>query len=166
MLGDGCDHFFQGHAADTAAEVKDGQPIGLLTFLQEKLLKRLAQALDFQLSFNSESDPLVSVNAIRQSIDLVARLAPLENVSMTQARNPRCPQRERIVKVWVLPKGQGGPMRAAMTPTNARQARETDEQAQAGIDMILNGHGMVLQGNERVERAQGCNPPGRLRQPV
>ena len=108
------------------------------------VLKRLAESLNFQLSFESDSDPLVSVDALRPPIDLVARLAPLENVSMTQDRNPRCPQRDRIVKVWVLPTGRGSVMRTAITPPNARPAQETDEQArraQAGIDMYLKGHG-------------------------
>ena len=108
------------------------------------VLMRLAQALDFQLSFDSDSNPLVNVDAVRPPIDLVARLAPLENVSMTQARNPRCPQREHIVKVWVLPTGQGSVMRNAMTPPNARPAQETDEQArraQAGIELYLKAHG-------------------------
>jgi hypothetical protein len=108
------------------------------------VLKRLATSLNFQLSFESDSDPLVSVDALRPPIDLVARLAPLENVSMTQARNPRCPQRERIVKVWVLPTGRGS-VSTAMTPPNARPAQETDEQArraQAGIDMYLKSHGL------------------------
>jgi hypothetical protein len=70
------------------------------------VLKQLAQTLDFQLSFESENDPLVSINANREPSELVAALAPSENISLAQARNPRCPNRERIVKVWVLPKGQ------------------------------------------------------------
>jgi hypothetical protein len=109
------------------------------------VLKGLAKALDFQLSFEADSDPLVSVDAIRQPIDLVSRLAPLENVSMIKARNPRCSQHERIVKVWVLPKGQGSVVRTATTPPNARQIPEDDEparRAQAGFDMILNAHGV------------------------
>jgi hypothetical protein len=107
------------------------------------VLKQLAKALDFQLKFESDSDPLVSVDAARPPIDLVSRLAPLENVSMTKAQNPRCPQRERIVAVWVLPKGQG--TRTAMTPPDSRRVAENDEQArqtQAGIDMVLNAHGI------------------------
>jgi hypothetical protein len=76
------------------------------------VLKRLAQALDFQLSFDSEDDPLVSITANREPSELVAALAPSENISVAQARNPRCPNRERIVKVWVLPKGQRNVARA------------------------------------------------------
>jgi hypothetical protein len=109
------------------------------------VLKRLAKSLDFQLSFESDSDPLVSIDTVRPPIDLLSRLAPLENVSIAKAQNPRCPQRERIVKIWVLPKGQGSVVRTAMTPPNGRQVPEADEQArraQAGADMILNAHGI------------------------
>jgi len=109
------------------------------------VLKRLAKSLDFQLSFESDSDPLVSIDTVRPPIDLLSRLAPLENVSIAKAQNPRCPQRERIVKIWVLPKGQGSPLRAAITADAARQAREADEQTrqtQAGIDLILSSHGV------------------------
>ena len=83
------------------------------------VLKRLAQTLDFKLSFESENDPLVSINANREASELVAILAPSENISLTQARNPRCPNRERIVKVWVLPKGQRNVARVTTTPQTA-----------------------------------------------
>ena len=105
-------------------------------------LKRLAQALDFQLSFDSDSNPLVSVDVVRPPIELVAGLAPLENVSMAHTRDPRCPQRERIVNVWVLPSGPGNPMRVVSASQQAQPAQE--EQArkeQEGIDLVLNSHG-------------------------
>ena len=74
-----------------------------------EILARLSRALDFQLSFESDSDPVVSIDAIRQPADLVARLASLENVSMTQAQSPRCPDRQRIVRLWVLRRGAANP---------------------------------------------------------
>ena len=111
------------------------------------VLKRLARTLDFQLSFESESDPLVNFNATRQPIDLVARLAPLENVSMAKARDPRCPNRERILKVWVLPKGQDkSALRATAPPPQTRPVQDATERArQAGIDQILQSHGLPPQ---------------------
>jgi hypothetical protein len=68
------------------------------------ILKRLAQALDFQLSFESESDPLISVDATMQPGDFLARLAPDANFSATQVSDPRCPHQKRILKLWVLPR--------------------------------------------------------------
>jgi hypothetical protein len=106
------------------------------------VLKRLAKALDFQLSFDSDSNPLVSVDLVRPPIDLVAGLAPLENVSMTQTRDPRCPQRERIVNVWVLPSGQGSQMRVVSASRQAQQAQEEQlRKEQEGIDLFLKSHG-------------------------
>jgi hypothetical protein len=106
------------------------------------VLKRLAKALDFQLSFDSDSNPLVSVDVVRPPIELVAGLAPLENVSMMQTRDPRCPQRERIVNVWVLPSGQGSPMRVVSASQQAQQAQEEQSRKeQEGIDLFLQSHG-------------------------
>jgi len=109
-----------------------------------EVLKRLAKSLDFQLSFESDSDPLVSIEAVRPPIDLLSRVASPQNVSIAKAQNPRCPQYERIVKVWVLPNGQGAVVRTATAAPDARQAQGTDEarRAQAGIDMILSAHGI------------------------
>jgi hypothetical protein len=108
------------------------------------VLKRLAHALDFELSFEAESDPVVSVNAVREPVNLLALLAPAENVSLTQARDVRCPDRERIVKVWVLPKGRKSPAGAAITQpvVPANDAAEQARKAQEGIDMILKSHGI------------------------
>ncbi|HEY3178210.1 MAG TPA: hypothetical protein VGL25_04960 [Casimicrobiaceae bacterium] len=108
------------------------------------VLKRLAQTLDFQLSFEAESDPVVSVSASRDPIELLTVLAPSENISVTQARNPRCPYRDRIIKVWVLPKGQKTATRAPATqaPPNADTAAEQAKKAQQGADMILRSHGI------------------------
>ena len=109
------------------------------------VLKRLAQALDFQLSFESESDPVVNVDAELQPADFVARLAPYENISTIQTHDPRCSHQTRILKLWVLSKGGGNPSRPAVLPTQARPVQETAEQArqaQEGIDMYLKSHGL------------------------
>jgi hypothetical protein len=109
------------------------------------VLKRLAQTLDFQLRFESENDPLVSIDTARQPNDLVVRLAPTENVSMTQARDPLCPDRQRILQVWVLPKGQGSRALAAAPAPQTLPLQPTPEQArlaQEGIDMVLRAHGV------------------------
>ena len=121
------------------------------------VLKRLAQALDFQVSFESDSDPLINVSATREPVDLVGLLAPSENVSLTQARNP--PNRERIVKVWVLPKGQKNFVRAAMAPqppdaSVAEQARKERE----GAEMILKSHGIPTPQPEEQNPENPENP--------
>jgi hypothetical protein len=115
-----------------------------------EILRRLAQALDFQLSFESDSDPVVSIDAIHQPSDLVARLAPLENVSMTQARSPRCPDRQRIVKLWVLRRGAANLSRDS-APGQARESDEQARRAQAGTDMIRRAHGMATNQAESAD---------------
>ena len=117
------------------------------------MLKRLSKALDFQLVDDSGSDALISVDVMRRPVELVAGLAPLENISMTLGQNPRCPLRARIVKVLGLTERQGTAARASATanphpsPAEAEQSRR----AQAGIDMVLRAHGMPSPANQRTE---------------
>jgi hypothetical protein len=92
--------------------------------LLSHVLKQLSQELNFQLSFDSDTDPLVGVDATRPAIDLIFSLAQNENVSIAHARNPRCPRRERIIAVWVLPNGaQGDPSARVTKPVIDPQAR-------------------------------------------
>jgi hypothetical protein len=107
------------------------------------VLKRLAQTLNFQLRFESENDPLISIDTARQPNDLVVHLVRSENVSMTEVREPRCPDRGRILQVWVLPKGQEG--QASRPAPKALLLQPTPEEArlsQDGIDTVLRAHGV------------------------
>jgi len=110
----------------------------------------MAAALDFQLHYDSENDPLITVDASLQPGDLVQRLLPLGNVSMIQARNPRCPHYQRILNVWVLPKGTGGQPRAAVSQSKPGSLVETPEQlrqVQEGLDAHARAHGGGLNGS-------------------
>jgi hypothetical protein len=114
------------------------------------ILKRMAEALDFKLRYDSENDPIVSVDADLQPGDLVARLLPLGNVSLAQARNPRCPSQLRIVNVWVLPKGTGSQSRPAVSPSLSGSLLETPEQlrqVQEGLEAHARAHGGGLDGS-------------------
>ena len=99
------------------------------------VLARLSAKLEFQLEVAAASDSLVDVDTTRQAPELVARLSSLDNLIVTQARDPRCPGRYKIVKVWMLPKaGQGGgePTKAApgprqLTDAERRQIRNSEE---------------------------------------
>jgi hypothetical protein len=122
------------------------------------VLKHLAQALDFQLSFESDSDPVVNVDAALQPADFVARLAPYANISTIQARDPRCPHQTRILKLWVLSKGGGNPSPPPAPPTQARLVQEPAEQArqaQAGIDLYLKSHGLDPRCTKKAPVARG-----------
>ena len=115
------------------------------------VLKRLAQALDFQFSFESDSDPLINVNTSREPVDLLGLLAPSENISIAQARDPRCPNRDRIVKVWILSKGQKSPLRAAMAPQADVKTAEQAQKEKEGAAMILQAHGIPVPDEQNPE---------------
>jgi hypothetical protein len=109
------------------------------------VLKRLSQALDFQLSFEAESDPLVNVDAAMLPGDFVARLAPDANISATQASDPRCPRQTRIVKLWVLAKARTRPARLPPSAQQPAQVQETAEEAretQEVVDFLAKTHGL------------------------
>ena len=99
-----------------------------------EVLQQLAKSLHFEL-VGAADDTRVNVDVARRPTDLVARLAGLDNISMTLEDNPRCPARERIVKLWVLPRKQVAATHA--TTAQAEQARREQE----GIDMFLRAHG-------------------------
>jgi hypothetical protein len=115
-----------------------------------QVLDRLGGALGFEVSFESDSDPLVDVDASRPPLGLLTQLAPLENLSVAQARDPRCPHMEMVAKVWILPTGGGSAMRTAMGAPDAplmREALEREREAQAGIDLYLASHGNIPDSN-------------------
>jgi hypothetical protein len=112
------------------------------------VLKRLAKALDFELVGDADGDSPITVDVVRRPVDLVAGLAGLDNISMTLEQNPRCPRRERIVKLWVLPGGHRQGPSAHPSNADAEQARR----AQEGIDMVLRAHGMPTTGAEAAKR--------------
>ena len=105
-----------------------------------QVLARLAQALGFELRFDARSDPVVTVDAKGTATQLLAHLAPAANVSMTQASNPACPQRQRIVNLWVLQDSDGSSTRvaAARQPEDRRPLNEQD-----GYSLILRSHGVA-----------------------
>jgi hypothetical protein len=70
-----------------------------------EVLARLSKALDFQLRFEAQSDPRVTIDASRPTEELLRLVAAGENVAITRARDPRCEGKKRVAKVWVLPSG-------------------------------------------------------------
>jgi hypothetical protein len=73
-----------------------------------EVLQQLSETLGFQLQFEGTSDPVIDVDVSRQAPELVAKLSPTDSIMVSQAADPRCPNRKRIVKVWVLPKAGNG----------------------------------------------------------
>ena len=90
------------------------------------------------MEFTSNRDPVVDVDAMLSPREIATRLAPDENVMVSFVQNPRCPDRERIARMWVLSNG---------SPGETRQSREDAERmrrAQAGIDMVMQAHGVSI----------------------
>lgn len=109
------------------------------------VLERLAKTLQFDLHFDSTSDPLISVNTHQRVSELLPFLAPSKSMSMTQMRDPRCPSQQRILEVWLLPQGRENPAAAAnfatTQPVSTEKGPEQAQLEQAGIDLVLRAHG-------------------------
>jgi hypothetical protein len=107
------------------------------------VLKRLAEALGFQLQLIGPSDSIVDVDVSRQAPELIAKLSPIDNLIVTRARDPRCPGRDRVVKVWLLSKGNQAPPPSTATPPQARQISEAEkQQTRENDNMYRKAHGM------------------------
>jgi hypothetical protein len=104
------------------------------------VLKRLATVLDFQLRFDSDRDPVVTLDVMHRPEELPMRLGPAENVSVMLERDPRCAGQQRIVKVWVLPSGSARDPRPSVAAV--RPSEEPTRQAKEGAEMILRAHGI------------------------
>ena len=90
------------------------------------------------------------LDADLQPGDLVARLLPFGNISMTQARNPRCRHQQRILNVWVLPKGTGGQPLPTVSQSKPGSLVETPEQlrqVQEGLEAHARAHGGGFNGS-------------------
>jgi hypothetical protein len=111
-----------------------------------EVLKQLSTTLDFQLRFESEQDPLLDVDVSRPPVELVKKLAPEENVVVTQARDKSCPNRDRLVRVEVLPKGKPGAARPMPVPTPV-----VSPEAQKAYEEYLSAHGMRIGADGREE---------------
>jgi len=113
------------------------------------VLKRLSDALGFQLHLVGSTDSTVDVDISRQAPELVAKLSPFDNLVVTQALDPQCPGRYRIVKVWMLPKGSQVPLRTVVGQPVPRQLTEAEKkQIREGEAMYRKAHGMPPAGDE------------------
>jgi len=109
------------------------------------VLRRLAEALDFQLQLNDPNDSVVDVDVSKQAPELVANLSPFDNLIVAQDRNPDCPGKYRIVKVWMLSKGSQVPQPPAGTSLMPRPLTEAEKKLmREGEETYRKAHGMPL----------------------
>jgi len=133
-----------------------------------KVLEQLSRVLDFELNFEGNAGRLVSVNDTRQPAELVASLSAQDSIIVAQAKDAKCPGRNRIVKVWVLPSASRtstrdppstpqaqaapsapGARRLIATEVVIRGSADFDEQsrqAKAAFDDYVRKHGVPPPG--------------------
>jgi hypothetical protein len=105
----------------------------------EDVLKGLADSLRFRLTVEATLDSRVRIDATEQADELIGRLLVAENFMVTRARDPGCPGRSRIVRVWVL---AGPPKTAAQAVQSISRVPITPE-ARAQDELYQRAHGML-----------------------
>jgi hypothetical protein len=111
------------------------------------VLKRLAESLGFELVYQSQSDPLVTIDERLSATDLVRRLANEMNFSIEQAVDSRCPQNKRVAKLSVLP-GTREKSHSVATARSAWQTPEMERVARQTTADYLRSHGLADQSIE------------------
>jgi hypothetical protein len=139
-------------AADSArlevrkGDCKSGVNVTARGVRLSEVLGKLSETLEFQYRFEGERDPVLDLEIARQPVELVKALARDQNLTLIQARDRACPNRDRIVRVWVLPKGNEGAARARPAP-----APVISPEAQKAYEDYLSAHGMRLGPDGREE---------------
>jgi hypothetical protein len=131
------------------------------------VLKDLARTLGFELRYEGDEARTINVSITRPAVDLIAALSPQDSIIVTRAKDPKCPGRDRVVKVWVLPSTQASSRSATSSPRSTsaaspstrtfvkekvmRGSAELDEQsrrAKAAYDEYVRIHGVAPPGVE------------------
>lgn len=108
------------------------------------VLKKLATVLDFQLRYDSDSDPRITIDASERMERLHLRLGASDNVAVMLEKDPHCPGQQHIVKMWVLPAGSGG-----VPASSVAALRPDEDQARrdkANVEAFMRTHGMDAEG--------------------
>jgi hypothetical protein len=111
--------FADGEITITPGDCVNGVHLSARQAPLQSVLQALAKALDFELKYEGDPARVISINATRPPVDLVSALSPQDSIVVTQAPDPRCKARHRIVKVWVLASGK------ATTPGTSQSAKTT-----------------------------------------
>jgi hypothetical protein len=132
-----------------------------------EVLKRLSRALDFELRFEGDETRRVTVNATRPPAELVSSLSPQDSIIVTQAKDAKCPGRNRVVKVWVLPSTKESAMRDTPPMTPARAVQSSGESRPVVRELVIRGSSELEEQSQRAKaayddyvRTHGKPPPG------
>lgn len=124
-------------ASDCASDVKlvaRGAPL-------PDVLRKLAQALDFELKLEGTSTAIVNLDVAMPAADLLAKLSTLDNVIVTQVRDARCRTRYRIASVWLLASARGPSRSASPTVNEQPQYDDMSRRAKVAYEEYVRLHG-------------------------
>jgi hypothetical protein len=114
-----------------------------------EILRRLADDLPFELKIEGDSDVRLSLDLTMQAPQLVRQLASSESIIIAQSRDSNCPGQSRIVKVWLIAKGDARVADSPRLPSTAiRQIDEQSRQAREAYQDYVRLHGKPPPGEE------------------
>ncbi len=131
-----------------------------------QVLQRLAKSMAFQLDIDDTVDGIVTLRATAPGPELIARLlATQERVMVSHARDPRCPGRSRVSRVWLLAQGkqvarrevrEPSPKPAALaahvaTPEQLRAHEDRARHLKQAYDEHVQRHGNPPEGEQQEE---------------
>ncbi|MEQ1806750.1 MAG: hypothetical protein ABL900_15345 [Burkholderiaceae bacterium] len=131
-----------------------------------QVLRRLAKSLAFQLDVDDTIEGLVTLRATAPGPELIAQLlAAQERVMVSHARDPRCPGKSRVSRIWLLAQGKQVARRdvreaslkpAALaahvaTPEQLRAQDEATRRLKQEYDEHVQRHGKPPDGEEQEE---------------
>jgi hypothetical protein len=132
-----------------------------------QVLKRLAQALGFELRYEGDEGRIISVNATRPPVELVSSISPQDSIIVTQAKDPGCPGRNRVVKVWVLPTAQGTARDRLSAPVARSSSNPAPSARPVAREQVIRGSSELDEQSRRAKaaydeyvRIHGTAPPG------
>jgi hypothetical protein len=103
------------------------------------VLQALSTTFGFRVSMESKVSGTVNIDSELSSTELIPRVLPDENVITTQQRDPLCPGKYRLSRVWVLTRTQPPPaphLPAIASIPVTPEAREQDELYQRAHGML------------------------------
>lgn len=122
-----------------------------------RVLERLAESLAFQLHIEAPADNLVNLHLTARAPDLITAVAGQDRVMVSQARDPRCPGQSRVVKVWLLPKGES---RAALPSANTTRTPVTETATRDQLRAHEERSRQLKQEYDAYVKTHGRPPPG------
>jgi len=132
-----------------------------------EVLKRLAESLAFELRYEADEGRVISVNATRPPAELISSLSAQDSIIVTQAKDPKCPGHDRVVKVWVLPTAEGAARDRVSAPVARSSSTAAPSVRAIAREQVIRGSSELEEQSRRAKtaydeyvRIHGVPPPG------